>query len=223
MNIARVEKNDKKPFNIHKIVREQFADFFIQAATQSVRQLHAEYCIDQYGLHVRHIMITGSTQTVLPYSLGRIVLYFSHRPLITGHPRQRRKEDFLWRENYCAHMSNGVYDTVDKCESCPRINLCCNTKRLLREPSPSVSLEFTAMHIVSLLIPTTNENKHLAVIMDRNIKMTRPTPTSKTIFSPEANVFFYHWLIPHGILKYLLTNNKPQFFTNFFVITHTIL
>lgn len=117
----------------------------------------------------------------------------------------------LRRKYYCSEMEHGVYSTVKQCASCTRNdNHYCHKQPLQLFPS-SVSLDFVAVNNLGPLSKTTLGNQKVLFLIFRYSKLTRANPTSKTNATDIAKVFYRRWIISFVILKYLLTNNGPQF------------
>lgn len=67
------------------------------------------------------------------------------------------------------------------------------------------------MDILGLLPKRKSRNQHVIVLTDRHTKLTRAIYVT-TVPSPIAlAVIVDNWVIPYGILTYLLTDTGPQF------------
>lgn len=128
-----------------------------------------------------------------------------------GHPGHRRVYDTLTRMYCWQHMASNVYTLIAKCESCVRNGNRYRHKRPLRLFPAFRRIDFNATDILGRLPKTIQGNQYISVMTDRNFKLARAIPTSSTLSTHKASIFYDHRIVSFDVSTYLLTKNELQF------------
>lgn len=72
------------------------------------------------------------------------------------------------------------------------------------------------MGILGPLQRTTEASQYVIVVTDRDSKLTRTVPTTKTSSTQIANIFLDLWIISSRVSRYVPTNSDPQLMSKFF-------
>lgn len=114
-------------------------------------------------------------------------------------------------------MSKDRYGKVAKSVYCAKIGSRFRNKKLFQHLPAAELLDFVAADIHGPLPKLTQGKQHVVVITDSYSKLTRASPTSKTLLTTMKNVSLNHWIVCFCIPSYLLTDNGPKFIIKFFV------
>lgn len=150
-------------------------------------------------------------------------LLLSHYHLLAGHSGQRRMYDTMRRDYYWPHMANDVAEIINQCQSCARNRGHVKLQRQLQLFPASGPLEFVALDILGPLPKTKKENLYVVVMTDRYSKLTRDIPTSSITTTAVKYIFSEHWINPHGIPAFVLTDNGTLLVSKFFATLCTHL
>lgn len=93
-------------------------------------------------------------------------------------------------------MANDVYRSVKNCLECVLRMLYQKCGRQLQLFTASSPLEFVVMDILGLLPKTSNCNKFVLVMTDRDSMLTRAEQKSKMTVAPIASMFMDHCIFP---------------------------
>ena len=202
---------------VEEFLPVQAEDAFCRLATVTVGTPNSKFDIDRYVFLVRRSPLDETLQRVVPTRLRPRVLYLAHHPRLAGHPGATRMYYTLCREYYWPHMASDAFSTVRNCTLCaaPRGTLVKNQNDLKLFPAGG-PLSFVAMDLLGPLPNTAHGNQHVLVITDRFTKLTRSISLQPTISSVVANAFLDNWIYIYGALRYVLTDNNPQFAAKFF-------
>lgn len=140
----------------------------------------------------------------------------SPHPLVAEHSDQQQMYDALRRNSLWPHIAGygkhivSIYPSykINDLNSCHR-------------PEPqffpaSASLDFVATDIVGLFSEKMKELQYNLVISDRYSKLIRAILAPRTTDTPIAKIIINYWLLPYGILTYILINSGTQIISNCF-------
>lgn len=113
-------------------------------------------------------------------------------------------------------MENDVYDPVAQCLSYVKNGSQYKHKQPLPLFTSRKPPKFEEMDILGLPPGTTQENPYVIVMTDRLSKSTRAVPTSKRGAAQVADILLDNWIVPFGILNYVLASSGPKFERNIF-------
>lgn len=79
------------------------------------------------------------------------------------------------------------------------------------------------MYVYGPITKTRASNWHVLVIRYWFSKVTRVLHLVHTKYESVTQTFIYHWVIPHGIPKTILSDNGPKFVPKFFAAVCSIM
>lgn len=106
-------------------------------------------------------------------------------------------------------MASGVHTRIVKCESCARNRSSYRHKRPLQRFPASKPLNFIAIVILGPLSKTKQSNHYICVVTDQYSRLAQAIFMSETSSTNMASLFLDYWMVPFGVLTYLLTDNAP--------------
>lgn len=170
---------------------------------------------DHRRLLIRKSIVIEATWVVDPKSLQkRILNLFQHLP-ISGLPGHRKMFHTLRQTYYSTHMTREFYMTIAQCASCAQNGIHYRRKRRLQLFPVEGSLRFFAIDILPPLPKTRQRSQYGLAITERYSKLKRAIATSNSTASHVENLFFDHRIVLFGFPTYLLTDDGPQFGSNF--------
>lgn len=113
-------------------------------------------------------------------------------------------------------MAKTFYATVEDYQHCARQEATMKHLRHLMIFPPTRQLNFIAGEIFRPLHRTKHGNQYVATVTDRYSTVTSAIPTSKTSASHVGTSAFKRWIVPYGILSFLLADNGPRFVAKLF-------
>lgn len=102
-----------------EFIKAQNGIAFCQQATNLIYNSGTECLLNKEGEFIRRSTVDELLKKLVPQSLRRNILYFSHHPPLAGHPGKRSTYDNTKRRDYFwPSIAQDVYDTVSDCQSC---------------------------------------------------------------------------------------------------------
>ena len=213
------EPQNDDPIERETFINEQRNDVECNQYANFVGLPGSQFVYDREGYLSRVSKVDGALQRVVPRSLRIRLLYLAHYPRLQGHPGARRMYDSLRQDFYWRFMANDVFETVRRCLSCAKSKgTSKQAQRFLKLFPANGPFEFVAMDILGPLPKTSHGKQYVLVITDRYTKLARAIPMKKTTAPLVAAAFLQNWIYPYGIPESLLTDNGPQFISQFFAI-----
>jgi len=220
---TRPDQLDNSPIEWETLKKAQLEDGDFRRFHDLVEHPNSEFKV-QDGLLCRTSPIDSCVQVVVPRSLINRLLYLSHDPVLQGHPGITRMYDTLRQHFYWPLMYGDIEYYVATCRSCAK------TRGTIRQHQaklqlfrPNGPLEDVAVDLLGPLPRTKNHKRFILVINDRYTKTARAIPMEKTTAPHVAAAFLNNWVFPYGIPKSILSDNGPQFISEFFEYVLAVL
>lgn len=129
---------------------------------------------------------------------------------MAGYLGQRLIYESMLRKFFWLQMKSNVYKTVTMCtiyaRSGPLQKFQCKILSFLASGPQKI----VAIDILRPLLRTDNRNQYVIVMDGGYEKHIRPIKTHRTLLPHVANVFLDSWVVPDGILSYVLTRTSGQ-------------
>jgi len=149
---------------------------------------------------------------VIPEALKKRLLTRQHQSVLAGHPGSKKMYNTLRRYVYWPTMVVEVYKHVEQCPACAEIRLSerkhTTVMKLFTADEPFSGL---AMDLMGPLPTSRGGHKHVLVICDWFMKLTRAIPLREATALTVAPAFIDTWVAAYGIHDTVLTDNGPHF------------
>ena len=146
------------------------------------------------------------------------MLWLKHNPTLAGHPRGRKLYTIIRRHFYWPVLATDCFATVPNCPECApnRIKLRQNVGELTLFPA-NTPLESVYIDILGELVRTTRGNRYLLVIVDRFTKLVKTVQLKNISAILVGRAFVTHWVFNFGPPTDLISDNRKQFTSKFFL------
>jgi len=174
---------------------------------------HALYCRSQHG-----------DQLVIPAALRDRLLWWEHTATVAAHPGINRMYYTMRRKYYWPSMVTDIFNVITKCTTCAqnRLALRRHTSPLTLFP-PTEPLTDLSVDIFGPIPASKSGNRFILVITDRFSKLTKCVALRKITAMSVASAIIDAWVSCYGPSDRLLSDQGPQFMSNFFVAVMKML
>lgn len=213
---ATVPSLKNLPPTENKIIVDGASDFYCRSTFSQICHPKSDFHTDHCGFLIRKSTVSIVVQILVHDALRQCISHLENHLLIAGQSNKRIMNNMLWGKLSWQYTAKDVYETVAKCVSSAKNGSKFKHKTHLHFFPAAEPPDFVFMNILGPLRKATQGKQIVFVITDRYFKLARAIPTSETSSAHIANVFLKHWIVPFGIPKYLLAENKLQPVSTFF-------
>jgi len=195
---------------------QQTDDFCVEMSTRVERgTAKAFFCNEHHALYRR---TPYGNQWVIPKSLRDRVSTLEHHATAAAHPGMNRMYYTMPMAYYWPSMAADIHTTITKCTTCAQ-----NRRALWRRTTPLTM--FPATEPLTELsvdnfgpIPASkNGNRFILVITDRFAKLTKCVAVRRITAMSAASAIIDAWASAYGPPDRILSDQGPQFMSNFFI------
>jgi len=195
---------------------QQTDDFCVGMSTREERGTAKAFFRDEH--HALYRRAPYGNQLGIPKSLRERVLTLEHLATVAAHPGMNRMYYTMRKAYYWPSMVTDIHSTITKCTTRAqnRLALRRNTTPLTlfqaTEPLTELSVDIFGP------IPASKKgNRFILVITDRFAKLTRCVALRRTTSMSVASAIMDAWLSAYGPPDRILSDQGPQFMSNFFI------
>jgi len=206
---ARVKYDD--------IVEAQQTDAFCVELAKRVARKTAKafFQNESHGLYRR---APYGDQLVIPESLCERILTLEYHATVSAHPGMNRMHCAMRRRYYWQSMVTDIYNTITKCTICAdnRPSLRRHTSPLTVFPATK-PLTHVSVDILGPIPATKAANRFISVITARFSKLTKCVALWRITAISVAIAIIDAWVACYGPPDRFLSDQGPQFMSNFFI------
>jgi len=163
-------------------------------------------------------------QLVIPKSLRERVLTVEHHATVAAHPGMNRMYYTMRKAYYWPSMVTDINSTVTKCTTCAQIRLALrrHTTPLTLFPATEPLTELS-VDIFGPIPASKRGNRFILVITDRFAKLTKCVALRRITAMSVASAIIDAWVSAYGPPDRILSDQGPQFMSNFFIAVMKML
>jgi len=156
-------------------------------------------------------------QLVILESLRERILSLEHHATESAHPGMNRMYYAMRRRYYWPSMVTDIYNTITKCTTCSqdRLSLRRHTSPLTLFPATE-PLTDLSVDIFGPIPATKAGSRFILVITDRFSKLTKCVALRRITEISVASAIIDAWVAFYGAPDRILSDQEPQFMSNFF-------
>jgi len=201
---------------------QQTEDYCVEISKRVARRTaKAFFQNESHGLFRR---AAYGNQLVIPASLRGRILTLELRATFAAHPGMNRMYYTMRRRYYWPSMVTDIYNTITKCSTCAqnRLSFRRHTSPLTLFPA-NEPLTDLSVDIFEPIPATKAGNRFVLVITDRFSKLTKCVALRYITAISVASAIIDAWVACYGPPDRILSDQGPQFMSNFFVAVMKVL
>jgi len=211
------------PVEYDDIVEAQKTDAFSVELPKRVayKTARAFFHTESYGLYRR---APYGDQLVIPESLRERILTLNHHATVSAHPGVNRMYFAMRRRYYWPSMVPDIHNTITKCTTCAqnRLSLRRHTSPLTLFPATE-PLTDLSVDIFGPIPATKAGNRFILVNTDRFSQLTKCVALRRITAISVASAIIDAWVACYGPPDRILSDQGPQFMSNFFIAVMKVL
>jgi len=211
------------PVEFGDIVEAQQSDGFrTELAGRIAKQTAKDFF--RHESHAIYRRSPHGDQLVIPSSLQERLLKLKHHATTAAHPGLNRMYYTMRRNYYWPSTISDIYKTITNCTSCAP-NLLALRKHTspltlfpAEEPLTSLSVD-----IFGPIPASKAKNRFILVITDRFSKLPKCVALRRITAMSVASAIIDAWISCYGPPEFILSDQGPQFMSNFFIAVMKML
>jgi len=212
-----------EPVEFNDVVEAQQTDDYCVAMTKRVElgTAKAFFCDKHHALYRR---APHGNQLVIPQSLRECVLTHEHHATVAAHPGMNRMYCTMRKAYYWLSMVADIHSNITKCTTCAQ-----NRLALRRHTTPLTLFQATepltelSVDIFGPIPASKKGNRFILVITDRFAKLTKCVALRRITAMFMAPAIIDAWVSAYGPPDRILSEQRPQFMSNFFIAVMKML
>jgi len=201
---------------------QQTDDYCVEMCTRVERGTAKAFFRSEH--HARYCRTPHGNQLVIPKSLRERVLTLEHHPTVAAHPGINRMYYTMRREYYRPSMVTDIHTTITECTTCAQnlIALRRHNTPLTLFPATEPLTEFS-VDIFGPIPASKKGNRFILVITDRFSKLTKCVALRLITTMSVASAIIDARVSACGPPDRILSDQGPQFMSNFFIAVMKML
>jgi len=206
-----------EPVEFDDVVEAQQTDAFcVEMSTRVERGTAKAFFRDEH--HALYRRAPYGNQLVIPKSLRERVLTLKQHATVAAHPGMNRMYYTMRKAYYWPSMVTDIHSTITKCTTCAQ-----NRPALRRHSTPLTlfqAIEPLTELSVDIFVPipaSKKGNRFILVITDRFAKLTKCVALRRITTMSVASAIIDAWVSAYGPPDRILSDQGPQFMSNFFI------
>jgi len=205
-----------EPEEFNDVVEAQQTDDYCVAMTKRV-ELGTAKAIFRDEHHALYRRAPYGNQLDIPKSLRERVLTLEHHSTVAAHPCMNRMYYTMRKAYYWPSMVTEIHSTITKCTKYAK-----NRLALRRHTTPLTLFQATepltelSVDIFGPIPASKKGNRFILVITDRFAKLTRCAALRQITAMSVASAIIDAWVSAYGPPDRILSDQGPQFMSNFF-------
>jgi len=206
-----------EPVEFDDVVEAQLTDdFCVEISTRVKRGTAKAFFRNEH--HALYRRTPYGNQLVMPKSLRERVLTLEHHATMAAHPGMNRMYYTMRKAHYWPSMVTDIHTTITKCTTCAqnRLALRRHTTPLTLFPATEPLTELS-VDIFRPIPASKKGNRFILVITDRFAKLTKCVALRRITAMSVASAIIDAWVSAYGSPDRILSDQGPQFMSDFFI------
>jgi len=201
---------------------QQTDDFCVEMSTRVESGTARAFFRNEH--HAQYRRTPYDNQLVIPKSLFKRVLTLEHHATVAAHPGMNRMYYTMRKAYYWPSMLTDVHTTITKRTTCAQ-----NRLAVRRHTTPltlfaaTESLTELSVDIFGPIPASKKGNRFILVIIDRFAKLTKCVALRRITAITVASAIIDVWVSAYGPPDRILSDQGPQFMSNFFIAVMKML
>jgi len=201
---------------------QQTDDFCFEMSTRVERGTAKAFFRNEH--HALYHRTSYGNQLVIPKSFRERVLTLEHHATVAAHPGMIRMYYTMRKAYHWPSMVPEIHTTITKCTTCAK-----NRFALRRHTTPLTLFPGTepltdlSVDIFGHIPASKNGDRFILVITDRFAKLTKCVAFQRMTAMSVASAIIDAWLSAYGPPDWILSDQGPQFMSNFFIAVMRML
>jgi len=201
---------------------QQTDDYCVEMSTRVERGTAKAFFRSKH--HALYRRTPYGNQLVIPKSLRERVLTLEHHATVAAHPGMNRMYFTMRKAYYWPSMVTDIHTTITKCTTYAqnRLALRRHTTPLRLFPATEPLTELS-VDIFGPIPASKKGNRFILVITDRFAKLTKCVALRRITAISVASAIIDSWVSAYGPPDRILSDQGPQFTSNFFIAVMKML
>jgi len=201
---------------------QQTDDFCVEMSTRAERGTAKAFFRNEH--HALYRRTPYGNQLVIPKSLRERVLTLEHHATVAAYPGINRMYYTMRKAYYWPSMVTDIHTTITKCTTCAQNRLALRrlTTPLTLFPATEPLTELS-VDIFGPIPASKKGNRFILVITDRFAKLTKCVALRRITAMSVASAIIDAWVSVYGPPDRILSDQGPQFMSNFFIAVMKML